>query len=67
MTGAQRAVYKAIVKKTPRDFNTVYGRLPHVGWEWNDHRVDLALQALRKAGRIKYLKKADGGPGWVRV
>ncbi len=28
---------------------------------------DRALQSLRRRGHIKYLTKAAGGPGWVRV
>ena len=26
-----------------------------------------ALQSLRKQGKAKYLRKSEGGPGWVRV
>ena len=29
--------------------------------------VGRSLQRLRKQGRIRYLHKADGGPGWVRA
>ena len=35
---------------------------------FNDFRqVDRALQRLRKAGKITYLKKKEGGPGWVLI
>ena len=30
------------------------------------NKVNRVLQRLKSAGVVKYLKKADGGPGWVK-
>lgn len=32
-----------------------------------ERRIDRALQRLRKRGLARHLRKAQGGPGWVKV
>jgi len=64
MNDVQKNVYKAIAPKTPRLFWDVRHRVPGF---LGEREIDRALQALRRKGKIKYLKKADGGPGWVRA
>ncbi len=38
--------------------------LSFLGWRGGERRLDRCLQRLRKRKAIRYLKKADGGPGW---
>lgn len=35
-------------------------------WKY-ERAIDRSLQWLKKKGHIRLLKKADGGPGWVRA
>lgn len=58
-------VFKAVLPKTPRKFLEVRQNVHRSPIEMRE--VDRSLQRLRRAGKIKYLKKADGGPGWVRA
>lgn len=51
------------VEKPPLYFHL----LSALGWRGQERRLDRALQRLRKAGHIRYLKKADGGPGWSSI
>lgn len=64
MNDIQKAVYKVIAPKTPRQFRVIRQR---TGGYRDFGVVERALQALRRAGKIKHLKKVDGGPGWVRA
>lgn len=63
MDDLDTSLFKAISKTVPRKFWELRSCVAVLSYRDLDH----ALQRLRKAGKIKYLKKADGGPGWVRI
>lgn len=64
----RKDVYKIIGKKQPLLFREICQRMPDYDeWRYEERRVDVALQYLRKADKVRYLYKADGGPGWVRL
>jgi len=65
MTDMQKQVYKAIGKR-PRGFSEIQRRCV-ISFYQSFRVVNRALQALRRQGKIRYLKKAGGGPGWVRT
>lgn len=57
-------IFDELTKKDPKELWKIMTEVPGChGYR----EFDKSLQRLRKAGRIKYLKKADGGPGWVRA
>ncbi len=45
----------------------IHTTLERPGSPSNDRQLDRRLSALKRAGKIRYLRKADGGPGWALV
>ena len=56
-----------IVSKGPNGPPLYYELLSLLRWRGEERRLDRALQRLRKRGLVRYLKKADGGPGWATI
>ena len=57
-TKPERAIFEALSSTTPTLFSDIRVSL-------HERVKDRALQRLRKRGFVKYLKKSEGGPGWV--
>jgi hypothetical protein len=63
-----KEVLKSISKKIPRPFGELHRiRVNLLAEPIHFRRLDASLQRLRKAGKIKHVKKAELGPGWVRA
>ena len=63
MNTLDKKILKAVTK-TPARFADIKDRVS--GFP-TMREVDRGLQRLRKAGKVEYITKAEGGPGWRKV
>lgn len=67
-TEVDRLVF-SVIRRQPKKLAALVDDVYRAGYgsQLSERMIDRSLQRMRKARKIVFLSKAQGGPGWVRT